>query len=132
MPTQDPNAMDTRTDRSRSYSNFRNKKWTSGHVSTTKEDPDTQHKEGRCFTCNKQGHLARNCPDKPTDKRKTKARTAKVADSDNETITETPTQELDPTVYIRLGKSLKEEDKLTILKMAIEAEQGIKGEHTDF
>jgi hypothetical protein len=132
MPTQDPNAMDTHADRSRSYSNFRNKKQTSGHVSTTKEDPDTQCKEGHCFTCNKQGHLARNCPDKPTNKRKTKARTAEVADSDNKTITETPTQEFNPAAYIRLGKSLKEEDKLTILKMAIEAEQGIEGEHADF
>jgi hypothetical protein len=73
MPTPDPNAMDTHADRSRSYSNFRNKKRTLGRVSTTKEDPDIQRKEGRCFTCNKQGHLARNCPDKPTDKRKTKA-----------------------------------------------------------
>jgi hypothetical protein len=124
MPTPDPDKMDTCTDRSRSYSNFWNKKKTLGHVSTTKEDPETQRKEGRCFTCNKQGHLARNCPDKPTKKRKTKARTAEVMDS--ETITETPTEEMDPETYVRLGKSLNKEDKLTILKMAIEAERGQK------
>jgi hypothetical protein len=132
MPTPDPNAMDTHADRSRSYSKFQNRKQTQGRVSTTKEDPDIQRKEGCCFTCNKQGHLARNCPDKPTNKRKTKARTAEVADSDNKTITETPNQDLDPAGYIQLGKSLKEEDKLSILKMAIEAEQGIEGEHLDF
>jgi hypothetical protein len=132
MPVPDPDKMDTCADRSRSYSNLRNKKKTLGCVSTTKEDPETQHKEGHCFTCNKQGHLARNCPDKTTKKHKTKACTAKVADSENETITETPTQELDPETYVRLGKLLKEEEKLTILKMAIEAEKGAKGENMDF
>jgi hypothetical protein len=132
MPTPDPNAMDTHADRLWSYSNFRNKKRTLGCISTTKEDPETQHKEGPCFTCNKQGHLARNCPDKPTNKHKTKARTAEVADSDDETITETPTKELNPDTYIWLGKSLKEEDKLTILKMAIEVEKGAEGEDMDF
>jgi hypothetical protein len=133
MPTPDPNAMDTRADRSRSY--FKNKKGSKGRASTTKEDPEVQRKEGRCFTCNKQGHLARNCPDKPTkkeDKGKVKARTAETEDSDNESFTEASDKELDPEAYIRLGKSLKEEDKITIVKMAIKAEQGAEGEDMDF
>ena len=52
LPTLDPNAMDTRdtrADRSRSF--FKNK-GSKGPAGTTKEDPETQHKEGRCFTCN--------------------------------------------------------------------------------
>ena len=55
LPTLDPNVMDTCTDRSRFY--FKNK-GSKGCASSTKEDPETQHKEGCCFTCNKQGHLA--------------------------------------------------------------------------
>jgi hypothetical protein len=31
-----------------------------------------------------------------------------------------------------MGKALKEEDKITILKMAIEVEKGAKGETMDF
>jgi hypothetical protein len=46
MPTPDPNAMDTHADRSQSYSKFQNRKQTQGRVSTTKEDPDIQRKEG--------------------------------------------------------------------------------------
>ena len=48
------------------------------------EDPGTQHKEGCCFTCNKQGHLAHNCPQKPKEKRQTpplKGRQAEAEDS---------------------------------------------------
>ena len=76
--------MDTRADRSRSYSRNKGSK---GRASSTKEDPDTQRKEGRCFTCNKQGHLARNCPDKPaktSDKGKVKARSAETNPVDND------------------------------------------------
>ena len=74
LPIPDSNAMDTRADRTRSY--FRNK-GSKGRTGTTKEDPDKQRQDGRCFTCNKQGHLAKNCPDKPwKDKGKVKAHTA--------------------------------------------------------
>ena len=55
LPAIDPNAMDTRADRSRSYSR---KKGSKGRVSSTKEDPEKQRQEGRCFTCNRQGHLS--------------------------------------------------------------------------
>ena len=47
LPTLDPNVMDTRADRSHSYSKNKGSK---GRASSTKEDPETQRKEGRCFT----------------------------------------------------------------------------------
>ena len=93
LPTIDPNAMDTRTDRSRSYSKNKGSK---GCASSTKEDPETQCREGHCFTCNKQGHLAQNCPDKPaktSDKGKVKARTAKTEPIDSEDEAEPQTIE---------------------------------------
>ena len=85
--------MDTHTDRSRSYSKNKGSK---GRASSTKEDPETQRREGRCFTCNKQGHLARNCPDKPaktSDKGKVKARTAETEPIDSEDEAEPQTIE---------------------------------------
>ena len=93
LPAIDPNAMDTRADRSHSYSRNKGSK---GCASATKEDPETQHREGRCFTCNKQGHLARNCLDKPTktsEKGKVKARTAETEPVDSEDEAEPQTIE---------------------------------------
>jgi hypothetical protein len=130
MPTPDPNVMDTRADRS--HSKFKYRKGSKGRVSTTKEDSETQHKEGHCFTCNKQGHLARNCPDKSTNKpRKTKARMAKTTDSDNGEITETP-DELNPKTYLRLGQSLSEEAKVTFIQKIIDADKGEGNEDLGF
>ena len=93
LPTIDPNVMDTRADRSRSYSKNKGSK---GCASSTKEDPETQRREGRCFTCNKQGHLAQNCPDKPaktSDKGKVKACTAETEPIDSEDEAEPQTIE---------------------------------------
>jgi hypothetical protein len=77
----DPNTMDTRADRSRS---FNRNKGSCRHASTM-EDTQKQHAEVRCFTCNKQGHIARNCPDK-TQKKKSlvKAKKAETSDQDSE------------------------------------------------
>ena len=85
--------MDTHADRSCYYSKNKGSK---GRASSTKEDPETQRKEGCCFTCNKQGHLARNCLDKPTktlDKGKVKARAAKTEPVDSEDEAEPQTIE---------------------------------------
>ena len=68
MPSPGPDQMDTRADRSRSK--WRGNQKTCGRA-TTMEDPETQCKEGRCFTCNQQGHLAHNCPKKPKEKKQT-------------------------------------------------------------
>jgi hypothetical protein len=62
MPTPDPNAMDTRADRSQVFNKNRG---TKGRAGTMTTDPiEKQCKEGCCFTCGKQGHIARVCLDK--------------------------------------------------------------------
>ena len=40
---------------------------------TTEEEKHQYREKGQCFECGKQGHLARNCPDK-----KTRARTVNI------------------------------------------------------
>ena len=132
LPAIGPNAMDTRADRSRSY--FRNK-GSKGRASSTKEDPETQRREGRCFTCNKQGHLAQNCPDKPaktSDKGKVKARIAETEPIDSGDEAEPQTTEEKAKAVIRLGKSMKEEEKIDFLMRVIEADKGAEGEDMDF
>jgi hypothetical protein len=65
LSRRDPNAMDT-----------------SAGKATTEEQKVKFCLEGRCFECEKQGHIARNCPTK-----KTKARGAKV-EEDQQMIVE--------------------------------------------
>ena len=123
----DKNAMDTRADRTRSY--FRNN-GSKGCAGTTKEDPDKQHQEGRCFTCNKQGHLARNCPDKPwKDKGKVKARSAETDNRDSDDIA---TLEDEATILYKQARAMKEESKIRFVQMTIEVEQGMEGDSLDF
>ena len=123
----DSNAMDTRTDRTHSY--FRNN-GSKGRTSTTKEDPDKQCQEGRCFTCNKQGHLAKNCPDKPwKDKGKVKACTAKTDNRDSDDIA---TLEDEATILYKQARTMKEESKIRFIQMAIKVEQGTEGDGLDF
>ena len=92
-----------------------------GRAGTTEPDKDIEklRKEGRCFTCNKQGHISRNCPDKAKNKNKApvKARSAEIEDSDEETKSET-SEPLNWDAYVRLGKTLRESDKLTIIRKA--------------
>ena len=125
LPIPDSNVMDTHADRTRSY--FRNK-GSKGRTGTTKEDPVKQGQEGRCFTCNKQGHLARDCPDKPwKDKGKVRTRTAETNDGDSHM---TPEEEIE--ALIRQGRSMEEESKIRLLQMAIKADKGAEGEEMDF
>ena len=124
--------MDTRADRTRSYSKNKGSK---GRVSSTKEDPETQRREGRCFTCNRQGHLSRNCPDKTaqtSDKGKVKARTAETEPVESYDDIESMTIEERAKALLRLGRSMEEEEKISILMKAIEADKGAEGEDMDF
>src|ERR1700687_5350650 len=77
--------MDTSAGRTKAY--FAKKK-TQGRAVETKEkfDPDTQRKEGRCFNCNQQGHMSKNCPKLKKDKGKTpiKARIAETEENSAE------------------------------------------------
>ena len=127
LPIPDSNVMDTHTDRTRSY--FRNN-GSKGCTSTTKEDPDKQRQEGRCFTCNKQRHLAKNCPDKPwKDKGKVKARAAETINRDSDDIT---TLEDEAAILYKQARAMKEESKIRFVQMAAEAEQGTEGDSLDF
>jgi hypothetical protein len=135
-------AMDTSA---RSRSKFQR---TKGRTGTTKPDPDTQRKEGRCFHCNKQGHTSRNCPDRsdPNSKKKktlSKGRAAKAktstssASSSNADVSSSEEEESDREVdsFLKQAKALKTENQLHILQMAIEAERGKKvdlGDEEDF
>ena len=123
--------MDTRADRSRSYSRNKGSK---GRVSSTKEDPETQRREGCCFTCNKQGHLSRNCPDKSaktSERGKVKARNAETKPVDSESEAE-PQDEDKAKTFVRLARSMKEEEKIDFLMRVIEADKGAEGEDMDF
>jgi hypothetical protein len=133
MLSLDPNAMDTRVDRSRSFNkNCR----TQGHTANiTTDATETQQKEGRCFTCNKQGHISRNCPDKKKkDKAPVKACKAETEDSGAEGDGKKSDKEepISPEAFVHLGKTMKEKDKIAIIKAAIEAEQGKEGPGADF
>ena len=125
--------MDTRADRSRSNNN-RNQR-TKGRAGTTDPDKDIEklRKEGRCFTCSKQGHISRNCPDKARNKTKApvKARIAETEESDEETKSEI-SEPLNWDAYVCLGRTLKESDKLTIIRKAVEVEQGKEDPDLDF
>ena len=104
---------------------------------------DQQRAEGRCFTCNKQGHISRNCPDKPTDtktnkppfqKKKAKARQAAIIE-DEETSDEEDIDYGSPDInaWVRKGQTLKTESKEEIVRRAWEAETGmLVGPEVDF
>ena len=116
--------MDTRADRSRSFGKFKGSK---GRAATTTADPkDKQRSEGRCYTCNKQGHISRNCPDRPP---KAKAKAANTEESDDESETEQP---FNAEQFYRQSRAMKEEDKIAIVRKAFLAEQGEEGEDADF
>ena len=140
MPSPDPNAMDTRTDRNRSANqNCR----TQGRASATApKDVDQQCAEGRCFTCNKQGHISRNCLDKSADTKtnqppfqKKKAKACQAAIEDEETSDKEDVDYGDPDInaWVRKGQTLKTESKETIVRWAWEAETGmLVGPEADF
>jgi hypothetical protein len=137
MPTPDANAMDTRADRSHSW---RNNKGTKGRVSTTapstpsSKDTKKQRAERRCFNCNKQGHISRNCPDKKDkpktpNKPKVQARKAETENSGSDADLE---PEDDPDSFIKCARAMKEDHKCEIMLMAIAADKKEEGSDQDF
>ena len=104
---------------------------------------DQQRAEGRCFTCNKQGHISRNCPDKPADnktnkpqfqKKKAKARQAAITENE-ETSDEDDIDYGSPeaNTWVRKGQVLPVKEKEDIVRMAWEAETGmLVGPEADF
>ena len=98
------------------------------------EDLETQHKEGRCFTCNLQGHLARNCPKKPKEKKQTpptKGRKAKAEDSNSESDAESvhgasTTVKWDKDLFWQMVAVTPKEDRVEAVRRAAatESEEG--------
>jgi hypothetical protein len=112
---------------------------TRGRVSTTapatSKDTEKQCAEGRCFTCNRQGHIARDCPnkkDKPKMPNKPKAQARKVEAEVNESDADVESEADDPDSFIKRARALKEDHKLEIRRMAITADKGEEGSDQDF
>ena len=129
MPSLNPNTMDTWADQSRN--NNRGQKTRGQVVATETPNKDTQQKEGHCFTCNKQGHISKMWPDKKgKSKTPVKVRAAETEEhSDEESIVETQ-QPLTMDKYIKMGRTLKEEDKISLIRKAVIAQ--VEGDEEDF
>ena len=134
MPSPHPDAMDTRADRNRLANRNRQ---TQGRASaTTPKDVEQLRKEGHCFTCNKQGHISRNCPDKPTDSKQTnpkkknsKARQANFVETSDEEDYGSP----ENNAWVRKGQTLTKEEKIAIINKAIAVQTGMEvGSEADF
>ena len=97
-------------------------------------DPNQQRQQGRCFTCNWQGHIAKNCSNKPKQKPKTpptKARQAEAEDSDTESNVSSvhsasakATVKWDKDLFYQMVAVAPEEDKVEVVQRAA----AIKGE----
>ena len=131
MPSPGPDQMDTRVDCSH-FKWCRNQK-THGRV-INMENPETQHKEGCCFTCNQQGHIACNCPNKPKTKKptpSTKGRQAKAEDSNTESEASSihgasANVKWDKDLFYQMVAIAPKEDKVEVVRRAaaIEGEEG--------
>ena len=135
---KDPNAMDTSA-RGRSF-----KKKAQARLAT-ETDAETQRKEGRCYTCNKQGHLAKDCPDKAKAKKKAPAKARIIeteGDSAEESSKESSEEEEEDDDkwgknFIKLGRSKPVKTRLDLLYKIRKAERGEPPEegqrdHSDF
>ena len=129
--------MDTRVDRNRSVN--RNCQTQGRASATTPKDVEQLRKEGRCFTCNKQGHISRNCPDKPADNKPTNQKKQKNSKARQTNIDDQqPSDEEDygspeNNAWVRKGQTLTEEKKITIINRAIAVQTGMEvGSEVDF
>ena len=136
MPLFNPDAMDTQADRNCSG----NRNQTKGRASTTTPKDVEEHcKTGHCFTCNKQGHLARNCLDKPADNKPTtqkkNTRACQAAIMDNETSDKDKTDygDAELNTWVCKGQCFPTQKKEDIVCMAWEVETGmLVGPEADF
>ena len=103
---------------------------------------DQQRAEGHCFTCNKQGHISQNCPDKPADtknnkpqfqKKKAKARQAAIIEDEETSDEEIDYGSPEANTWVCKGQVLPVKEKEDIVCMAWEAETGmLVGPEADF
>ena len=119
LPTPDPNRMDTSAGRSRAW-----KGRSKGRASTTTpKDAERQRKEGRCFTCDKQGHISKNCPDKKK-AQVSKGRQAELESSDSESEAESSNEQELVDAFVRVGQSMTEKQKLSVMRKMVEKQGG--------
>jgi len=72
---------------------------------TTEKEKEEYHRTGRCFHCRKQGHLARDCPNKPA-----RAHTVQIEDSQSTTSSDNSSFAPTPSLAARVAR-LTEEDR---------------------
>ena len=125
MPTPNPNAMDTRANRTRS-NNW--KKGTKGHAANAEEESTNWCKTVECFKCHQKGHIQRFCPNKDKDDNKGKKSVkAQVAETDAEEEFEegslleeltSGTEDIPPVLisFLKSGRALPEDEKFYLMK----------------
>ncbi len=109
LPTRDPNAMDTSA---------------ATRKAITKADKEKYRKEGCCFECDKQGHIARNCPSK-----KARARATRTPDASETAsiISETPTEETSTASIASQISKLTDEERDELIVAMQGFEEGEEG-----
>ena len=130
-----PDAMDSWADRNHS-ANINHR--TQGRAGTTaSKDVEQLCKEGHCFTCNKQGHISQNCPDKLADnkptnpKKNSKACQANIDDDETSDGEDYRSPELN--TWVCKGKTLTKDQKVAIINRAIAVHIEMEvGEEADF
>ena len=100
---------------------------------------EQQRKEGCCFTCNKQGHISWNCPDKPAEnkpanqKKQRNSKAHQVNIDDFETSDEEDYGSPENNAWVHKGQTLTEEEKIAIINRAIAVQTGMEvGSEVDF
>ncbi len=88
----------------------------------TKADKEKYRKEGHCFECNKQGHIARNCPSKKARVRAIKTpETSETASIVSEAFTE---ETLTTSIASQISKlTVEERDELIAAMQGFEEEE---------
>ena len=108
LPPRDPNAMDTSA---------------TVRKATTEAEKKEHRDKGRCYECSRQGHIARNCPEK-----KARARTTKTQDDDTMSTTSSPpsysTEDLARGTHLAdYALKLSPEERETFIKKLIATEE---------
>jgi hypothetical protein len=100
LPPQDLNTMDTSA---------------VARKAITKADKEKHRKEGCCFECSKQGHMARDCPDRPRPWRPARVHAADATDA-TEIGSQEESTSYGPKELASLLRKLSEDDKDSFIK----------------